>query len=293
MDVKGLKRPIGPMDVKGLKRPIGPVDLNFIVRVCQCVFDELGMGHSEKVYQRGIGTLLDSLEIFNRLEVIAPTYMLGNVVGSGRIDLVVGRWVLELKAIASTQSKASGQLIKYLKSINKVKTDEFQSRRVQSVFFTNAGSRQDECIIIDDEYPDVTESVKEQLFSGAVINFNQRNGNVHVCCVLPPDHSMLLNAHQSAIVMDCVDTGISATVARFARCCLDISDDNLDSVPLCKVATAYEDFTGKPLPSLRIFKTELARHVRIEISSAIRGCRWKSDYVGEEKLVCIGVKLVT
>ena len=273
------------------KRPSGPVELDFIVRVCQCVFDELGMGHGEKVYQRGIGTILDSLEIFNRLEVIAPTYMMDNVVGSGRIDVIVGRWVLELKAINSVPSKASGQLIKYLKSTNKFRTDEFQKRRVRSRFFKE--SPDEEGSIIDDEYSSATDSVKQELFSGVVINFNQRTGDVQVCCVIPPDHQCLQTPHCSSIIMDTVDVDYSFSVGKFVRCCLDITDNSIYTVPVSTVARAYEEFTGHALPPMRTFKNELARHVKIETSSAVRGRRGMSEFAGEQKLVCIGVRLIS
>ena len=99
----------------------------------------LGKGHSERVYHRAMITLLNSKHIPHRSEVIAPIHFMGEVVGFGRCDIIIGDLIIEFKANVSRPTKASPQLHKYIMSLS------------------------------------VTERRK---FRGVVVNFNQRSGTV-------------------------------------------------------------------------------------------------------------------
>lgn len=78
----------------------------------------LGTGHSERVYHRAMITSLNRQLVPHRSEVIAPIYFLGEVVGFGRCDIVVGNLVVEFKANMRCPSKTSPQLKKYLESLS-------------------------------------------------------------------------------------------------------------------------------------------------------------------------------
>jgi hypothetical protein len=86
-------------------------------------------------------TSLNRKSVPHRSEVITPIYFLGEVVGFGRCDMIIGNLVVEFKANMHCPSKTSSQLQKYLESL------------------TN------------------TERRKHR---GAIINFNQRSGSVEV-----------------------------------------------------------------------------------------------------------------
>lgn len=105
------------------------------------VMKTLGKGHSERVYHKAMITSLNKKRIFHRSEVLAPIYFMGEVVGVGRCDLVVGDLVVEIKANSSPPETASAQLQKYTKSLARVEGREF---------------------------------------TGIVVNFNQRTGTVQV-----------------------------------------------------------------------------------------------------------------
>lgn len=83
------------------------------------VMATLGKGHSERVYHRAMITSLNRKRVAHRSEVIAPITYLGEVVGFGRCDLVVGNLVIEFKANARCPRKTSPQLQKYLDSLAK------------------------------------------------------------------------------------------------------------------------------------------------------------------------------
>lgn len=78
-------------------RHVGPVTVDLLRRMSQEVFQSLGVGHSERVYHRGMIAVLNSNRIFHRSEVTAPIYMHDEVVGVGRADLVVGKIAVEIK----------------------------------------------------------------------------------------------------------------------------------------------------------------------------------------------------
>lgn len=164
-----------------------PVTVEQVVGVCREVFSELGVGHSERVYHQGVIVVLNKREIFHRSEVATPIYMRSEVVGFGRADLVVGRIAVELKAVSRQPTRVSGQLCKYVKSLNADKLNEFNSRCVKSSFFSHDGSGASAggCIT-DVEYADQYSEMVDNLYIGAVINFNQRTGTVDLLLVTVP-----------------------------------------------------------------------------------------------------------
>lgn len=85
------------------------VTAHTLVEICREVFADLGVGHCERVYHKGIISILNQREIFHRSEVVTPIYFNGDVVGTGRADLVVGRYAIELKAVERPPSKVSGK----------------------------------------------------------------------------------------------------------------------------------------------------------------------------------------
>lgn len=99
----------------------------------------LGKGHSERVYHKAMITHFNRKRVMHRSEVIAPIVYLGEVVGFGRCDIVIGNLVVEFKANARCPKKTSPQLQKYLDSLTK-------------------GER--------------------RRFHGLVINFNQKTGKI-------------------------------------------------------------------------------------------------------------------
>lgn len=81
------------------------------------VIQALGQGHSERVYHRAMITSLNSERIPHRSEVVAPIYFMGEVVGFGRCDIVIGNVVVEFKANKACPRQTSGQLQKYIESM--------------------------------------------------------------------------------------------------------------------------------------------------------------------------------
>lgn len=99
----------------------------------------LGKGHSERVYHKAMITHLNRKRVAHRSEVIAPIVYMGEVVGFGRCDIIIGNLVVEFKANARCPKKTSSQLQKYLESLSR-------------------GER--------------------RRFRGVIINFNQRTGKI-------------------------------------------------------------------------------------------------------------------
>lgn len=107
------------------------------------VMRALGKGHTERVYHRALITSLNRDRVPHRAEVLAPIYFMGEVVGFGRCDVVIGNLAVELKANMHCPRKASSQLQKYLEGMKGA-----SKRRTQ--------------------------------IKGAVVNFSQRTGRPEV-----------------------------------------------------------------------------------------------------------------
>jgi GxxExxY protein len=85
------------------------------------VLSVLGKGHTERVYHRAMITSLNRDLIPHRSEVITPICYMGEVVGFGRCDIVIGNLAVEFKANKRRPSKASSQLCKYLESLGRTR----------------------------------------------------------------------------------------------------------------------------------------------------------------------------
>jgi GxxExxY protein len=101
----------------------------------------LGKGHREAIYHAAMITALNRERVAHRSEVPCPIWFMGECIGTGRADLVIGDMVAEIKANRMPPTVASPQLQKYLKSMSRAE------RRV---------------------------------FHGVIINFNQKTGLVDI-----------------------------------------------------------------------------------------------------------------
>lgn len=90
------------------------------------VMKSLGMGHREAVYHRALITSLNREGVPHRSEVPCPIMFMGECVGMGRADLVMGDIVVEIKANKLPPEETSPQLQKYLESLRKAERREFR-----------------------------------------------------------------------------------------------------------------------------------------------------------------------
>jgi len=125
------------------------------MQVARYVYEELGQGHTEKTYQRGMQAVLNHRQIFHTTEAPIPISILGQVIGNGRCDILVGDYALELKANSSPPSRATGQLQKYLTGLNKGSNTNFDGESTP------------------------------RSYRGVVINFNQKQHQVDFLEVVP------------------------------------------------------------------------------------------------------------
>jgi GxxExxY protein len=112
-----------------------------ILAHAKLVLAGLGKGHREKVYHRAMITSLNRKKVAHRSEVISPIYFMGEVVGFGRCDIIVGNLVVEFKANTKCPKSTSRQLQKYMESLA---------------------------------------STERRRFQGMVVNFNQKTGKIDV-----------------------------------------------------------------------------------------------------------------
>ena len=101
----------------------------------------LGKGHREAIYHAALITALNRERVAHRSEVPCPIWFMGECIGTGRADLVIGELVAEIKANRLPPTATSAQLQKYLQSMARAE------RRV---------------------------------FHGVIINFNQKTGAVDI-----------------------------------------------------------------------------------------------------------------
>ena len=81
------------------------------------VYNELGGGFLEGVYQEALRIALVQAGMEVKAEIPVPVYFRGVVVGNYRADLVVNDCVLlELKAISSFDAAHDGQVLHYLRA---------------------------------------------------------------------------------------------------------------------------------------------------------------------------------
>lgn len=95
-------------------------DLSYAVRGAVVnVYNELGYGHKEQVYQKALAKEFEGQSIPFEKEVALSVSYKGVKVGSYRPDFVVGKKIIiELKAVEFMPKTFETQLINYLKATN-------------------------------------------------------------------------------------------------------------------------------------------------------------------------------
>jgi GxxExxY protein len=88
-----------------------------IIGVFYDVYNELGYGFLESVYEESMGIALSDAGISIERQVPVPVWFRGREIGVFRADLLVDRKVLlELKSARSIESAHEAQLLHYLKA---------------------------------------------------------------------------------------------------------------------------------------------------------------------------------
>jgi GxxExxY protein len=119
----------------------GTPDLEILKGMARHVMRCLGKGHREAIYHSALITALNRERVPHRSEVPCPIWFMGECIGSGRADLVIGETVAEIKANRMPPTTASAQLQKYLQSMSRA---------------------------------------EKRPFHGVIINFNQKTGMVDI-----------------------------------------------------------------------------------------------------------------
>lgn len=96
-----------------------------LLKLAEFVMKEKGPGFNERVYHESLRRMLELQNVRHRSEVTCPVMFLGEIVGSGRADLVIGSLVVEIKANRSPPSDASPQLKGYLDSLQHVEARRY------------------------------------------------------------------------------------------------------------------------------------------------------------------------
>ena len=86
----------------------------------------LGMGHRERIYHNALITALNRRGIPHRSEVACPIWFMGECIGVGRADLVIGDLIVEIKANKLPPTETSAQLRKYIQSLTRSERREFR-----------------------------------------------------------------------------------------------------------------------------------------------------------------------
>lgn len=174
----------------------------------------------------------------------------------------------------------AGQLIKYVKSLNKDKVDAFNAMCVESHFFSTAGtatSLKNGKKIVDTEYDRQISLLEDELYSGLIINFNQKTATLDFM-KLQDTHPAQPTKHATFASSDVLENHVTPVknelatfvpsgefekhVAVFCRCCIEPTDNDADVIQFYQMVKEYESFTGLPIPSVPLFKHALTRHVR-------------------------------
>lgn len=92
-----------------------------VYNICDNVYNTLGCGYNETVYQNAVSTELHLLNIHHDKEATVPIVYKGHNVGFVRMDIVVRGYlpvVIEMKSIANIRQEERYQLIRYLNITN-------------------------------------------------------------------------------------------------------------------------------------------------------------------------------
>lgn len=89
---------------------------NKIIKCFYKVYDELGSGFLESVYENALVIELESMGLKVEQQKDLNVFYKGNIIGSFRTDLIVDKKVIiELKAVSSFLKVHEVQLVNYLK----------------------------------------------------------------------------------------------------------------------------------------------------------------------------------
>lgn len=90
-----------------------------VLRIFFDVYNELGGGFLEYVYQQALRIALVQAGLKVAMEIPVPVHFRGEVVGNFRADLIVNECVLlELKAVSAFDVAHEGQLLHYPRATN-------------------------------------------------------------------------------------------------------------------------------------------------------------------------------
>ncbi len=96
--------------------------LEILRSIAQDIYDKLGSGFDEVVYQKAFEVALRLRGIPYEAQRVVPIFYEGFYVGEGKPDLIVGpseqRLVIELKAVESTGHKERMQIENYLRVLD-------------------------------------------------------------------------------------------------------------------------------------------------------------------------------
>lgn len=90
-----------------------------IQKIAEEIYEELGYGHSESVYQKSFEVALRLNKIPYENQRIVPIFYKKHNVGEGKPDLIVNKEiVIELKSIGKLSNKEETQLKKYMEVLS-------------------------------------------------------------------------------------------------------------------------------------------------------------------------------
>ena len=90
---------------------------DLIIKSFYEVYNELGSGFLESVYEKAMGIVLQQYNLKVEYQKGIAVYFRGKVVGEFRADLIVNdKVIVELKAVRSLEPGHEAQLINYLKA---------------------------------------------------------------------------------------------------------------------------------------------------------------------------------
>jgi len=222
-----------------------------IIDIAHYVYSELGQGHTEKTYQRGMQAVMNHRRIFHTTEAPVPISILGQVIACGRCDILVGIYALELKANSTPPSRATGQLLKYLTGLN--------------------------------------EAAGDSRYRGMVINFNQKNDVVEYLEIIPPVAAIVVPVIAAPVVVAKTIKKIvrsrypfssKSTVEQFVEMHLKPVKDANALVSLTELRESFERFNRGPM---EMSTPEFAR----KLNTALRRTTISSDS-GTARLAAYG-----
>lgn len=103
-----------------------PRILTQVLTLANRVMKDLGKGHRENIYAKALVVAMNQSGVPHRHEVDIPIMYLGQCVGHGRADLIVGNLIVEVKAVSRHPQEALGQIQKYVSNLSKVEGRAFE-----------------------------------------------------------------------------------------------------------------------------------------------------------------------